>query len=343
MSKHIENKKLIMEYNKSIYGATVDTIDSIISKYYHDDIDWKGPQPFNEMTNKNDVVEKFYKPILKAMPNLSKEVDIHIAGNDPIFPERDWVMSSGNYVGTFENDLCHIPATNNAIWIRYLEFNQVTNGKISHTYTIIDMLDLMRQAGIKFVKALAPETIIPGPFSHDGIVMGESDTKESEKTFKLIYDMCWQGLDSFEDNGLGKMGLDRYMHKDFYWYGPCGIGTTRGFKCFEEQHQNPFLKAVPDRKSPERGVDFNDNAYIADGKYCGFIFWTEFYATHTGNDWLGMPATGKKIIMRDADIYRCEDGLIVENWCQMDVIDVLLQMGVDIFDRLKRKIYVINC
>jgi hypothetical protein len=42
--------------------------------------------------------------------------------------------------------------------------------------------------------------------------------------------------------------------------------------------------------------------------------------------------------MRDFDWYRVEDGLIVENWVPMDVIDILLQMGVDVFEVLRRKV-----
>ena len=29
------------------------------------------------------------------------------------------------------------------------------------------------------------------------------------------------------------------------WYGPSGIGTTRGYKEFEDFHQDPFLEIFP--------------------------------------------------------------------------------------------------
>ena len=62
--------------------------------------------------------------------------------------------------------------------------------------------------------------------------------------------------------------------------------------------------------------------------------WPSVTATHTGDGWLGMPATGKSVRMRVMDFYRVENGLIVENWVPLDVIDLLLQMGYDMFDRL---------
>ena len=61
-------------------------------------------------------------------------------------------------------------------------------------------------------------------------------------------------------------------------------------------------------------------------------------ATHTGNGFLGMSPTGKEIHMRVMDFYRCNDETIVENWVPMDVPHILLQMGVDIFGRMRDQI-----
>jgi len=53
---------------------------------------------------------------------------------------------------------------------------------------------------------------------------------------------------------------------------------------------------------------------------------------HTGSDWLGLPATGKKLIFRVADWYCADEaGKLHENWLFMDIPDVCRQMGFDIF------------
>ena len=343
MSKHLENKKMVMEYNNSIYGSTPETIEKVISKYYSEDIDWRGPQPFNEIKGSKHVIDKFWKPFISSFPNLKKEAYVHMAGNDPLFPENDWVLTSGNYIGIFEHDFLNIPATNEAVWVRYMEYNRIVDGKIIQTYTLIDILDLMRQAGIKFITSLSPEIIVPGPATHDGVMMGECNTEESQKTFDLAHSLCWKSLTSFKDKGVGKMGMEKYWDKNFMWYGPCGIGCTIGVKGFENGHQKPFLKAIPDRKYPERVVEEKDTPFFAEGNYATYIWWTGFNATHTGNDWLGVPATGKPIVMRCADIYRREGDYLFENWVLLDIIDILLQMGVDVFDRLKRNVYTIHC
>ncbi|WP_461211685.1 hypothetical protein, partial [Desulfocurvus sp. DL9XJH121] len=72
-------------------------------------------------------------------------------------------------------------------------------GKIKQTYTLIDILDLMRQAGFKFIKALAPEVNIPGPATLDGVIMGEKDKEESKKSYEIMYDMIFGGLLTYEE------------------------------------------------------------------------------------------------------------------------------------------------
>lgn len=337
-TRHIENKEIIKNFNDRIYGASVETIESIVNEYYHEDVKWYGPQPFNELEGKQALVDTFWKPFLAAIPDVQKDVYMHFAGNDPLFMDRDWVISSGNFVGTFENDWLDIPATKGSVWIRFVEFNKMVDGKIAQTFTLIDIFDLMRQAGFKFVKSLAPEINIPGPATHDGVIMGECDEEESKKSFQLVYDMIWKGLESFGEVEVNKLGMERYWHKDFMWYGPCGIGSTRGIKGFQEYHQKPFLKAVPDRTTVE---DEDERAFFAEGKYCAYIGWTGLAATHTGPDWLGVPSTGNRIVMRCADLYRREGDYLAENWVFLDIIDILLQMGVDVFDRLRNKKYLL--
>ena len=337
-SLHMENKKLVMDFQNGVFGCNEDTIKDHVRSYYHADIDWKGPQPFNEMTGADQVVETFWQPVMKSFPDMKKEVYMHFSGNDPLFPERDWVITSGNYVGTFTHDYLHIPATQGVVWVRFIEFNQVSEGKIVKHFSMIDIMDLMRQAGIRFVPSLAPEVVVPGPATHDGIIMGECDEEASKKSFQIVYDMIWKGLESFGDKEVGNLGMERYWDKNFMWYGPCGIGSTRGIKGFEEYHQKPFLKAVPDRTTIDNE---EERAFFAEGDYCAYIGWAGLTATHTGPDWLGMPATGKHIVMRCTDLYRREGDKLVENWVMLDIIDILLQMGVDVFDRLKRGVYTI--
>ncbi|MET7572055.1 ester cyclase [Streptomyces sp. NPDC005492] len=61
--------------------------------------------------------------------------------------------------------------------------------------------------------------------------------------------------------------------------------------------------------------------------------WT-WSGTHTG-DFLGIAATGKKVVMTGTTIFRCdEDGKIVEGWWQYDRLGLMAQLGV--LDGLER-------
>jgi hypothetical protein len=51
------------------------------------------------------------------------------------------------------------------------------------------------------------------------------------------------------------MRMDDYRHDDFTWYGPAGIGSTRGVDGFRAYHQGPFLEAFLDRAVEMRVID----------------------------------------------------------------------------------------
>jgi predicted ester cyclase len=70
--------------------------------------------------------------------------------------------------------------------------------------------------------------------------------------------------------------------------------------------------------------------------YVASTGWPSLRCTHTG-EYLGVPATGNKIGMRVMDWWRREGDLLVENWVFIDMVDVFLQMGVDIFAQAQRQ------
>jgi predicted ester cyclase len=119
------------------------------------------------------------------------------------------------------------------------------------------------------------------------------------------------------------------------WYGPAGIGTARGIAAFRRQHQIPFLKALPDRRVilSGEGVMFGEGAYVAT---TGF---PNMQMTVTGDGWLGIAPGNQAITMRSLDFWRCENGLIRENWVLVDLLHVYRQIGVDVFARMREMTY----
>ena len=74
---------------------------------------------------------------------------------------------------------------------------------------------------------------------------------------------------------------------------------------------------------------------FADGDYVGFTAWPGIRMTVSGNGWLGIAPAGQQITMRSLDFWRCEKGLIRENWVLIDLLDVYHQLGVDVLGRMR--------
>src|SRR6478609_12120416 len=97
----------------------------------------------------------------------------------------------------------------------------------------------------------------------------------------------------------------------------------------------------------------NHNAFVADGREANRQFWHAFFTalpdvtvtkedsviagdrvvgryvyrgTHTG-DFMGIPASGKPVEMRTIDIWRIEDGMFVEHWDELNLMEMFQQMG----------------
>ena len=97
----------------------------------------------------------------------------------------------------------------------------------------------------------------------------------------------------------------------------------------------------------------NHNPSVADGREANRQFWTEFFAalpdlsatmedlvisgdrvvgrfvyrgTQTG-ELMGIPASGKAVEMRSIDIWRIQDGMFVEHWDELNLMQVFQQVG----------------
>jgi hypothetical protein len=50
--------------------------------------------------------------------------------------------------------------------------------------------------------------------------------------------------------------------------------------------------------------------------------------THTGEPFLGAPASGRHVEVTGTSIYRISNGKILEHWANMDFLGVLQQLGL---------------
>jgi steroid delta-isomerase-like uncharacterized protein len=97
----------------------------------------------------------------------------------------------------------------------------------------------------------------------------------------------------------------------------------------------------------------NHNAFVDDGREANRRFWAAFFTglpdlsatmedfvtsgdrvvgrfvyrgTHTG-ELMGIPASGNQVEMRSIDIWRVEDGMFVEHWDELNLMEMFQQMG----------------
>ncbi len=329
-SIHLTNKQILWRFWQQLNDADINQSKILFDEQYAADTEWNGPHPFNQFLSVDQLYAGYWAPLKLAVPDIRRNVDLLCAGRSN---NKDWVTSIGYMTGTFVTDWLGIPVRGKSATIRYGEFCTLQEGRITESYILLDLLDVLNQIGYR---ALPPnysgeEGIVAGPSSKDGTLLVETDVDKSQRSVDLVEAMLG-GLAKYDQISLNSMEQHKYWHpKKMMWYGPSGIGTMRGLQGFEDYHQRPFLEAFPNRKGG------NHKARFGDGNYVATTGWPSIFATHEGS-YLGVPATGKQITMRVMDWWRREEDKLVENWVLIDLIDLFLQLGINLLDGLPRTI-----
>lgn len=323
----LQNKQHITERLRTLALQRGDALLAHANKLYSDDLIVHAFCPVDDCRGVQETVDKFWQPLVTAIPDIERRDELIVAGE---YDGQAMIACLGHWQGRMLSPLFDIPATGGVVFLRYGEVHVLEEDRIRKSYILADVLDLMRQAGCTpIAPSLGSEVRWPGPAVFSGINCDQIDSEKGAKTLRRVRDMH-EALGQFDGVSLDSMPHAKYWHEDFMWYGPSGIGTTRGLDGFRAHHQIPFLRAFPDR------VGGNHYVRIGDGPFAVTGGWPSVHATHSGDGWLGLPATGKRVGMRVMDFYRCDsDGMIVENWIPIDIIDVLRQIGVDVFGRLR--------
>lgn len=304
------------------------------STAFADDVVSSASHPFNQSVG-IEPVKAFWRALRHAMPDLERRDMIFVGGQsaaDTRAPAeltgRPLIAAMGHYQGTFANDFCGIPATRGLAHLRFCEVHHVSGDRIAQSYVLVDLLDLMRQAGVwPIAPSLGAEGMWPGPASGDGVRPHTHDPVRGAAALETVLAMH-RALGAFDGRSVLSMGHGPYWAENFLWYGPAGVGATRGMDGFRAHHQVPFLTGFPDRRGASHYVRIADGDYVVTGG------WPSVTATHTG-EWLGLPGTGRRIAMRVMDFYRVDGETIAENWVPIDVLDILMQMGLDVLARLR--------
>lgn len=143
----------------------------------------------------------------------------------------------------------------------------------------------------------------------------DNDRTKTEATRAVVEGM----VDGLNDHRIDDIG--EFFADGFTWYGNAGCGTKRGLAEFQENWQRPFQAAFSEKVAV-------DDARIAEGEWMAAF--GRQWATHSG-EFMGIPATGKRVEIRYMDFWKVRDGKIVDNYVMVDFPHVMRQLGVDPF------------
>lgn len=326
---HAVHRQLAHHYREAFYDLDPRGMANALRRFFDAKATIQLAHPFNDVGGPEAYHTGVLRPLLAAIPDLERRDTIVMAGSSG---SADWVGCCGFYTGVFRAPWLDIPPTGHQVSMRFHEFYRMENDKAVEMQALWDIPELMMQAGVwPMSPSLGREWHVPGPATQNGFLHDAYDEAMSRNSVKLVNDML-TSLGNFADWGVEGMALERYWHPKLNWYGPSGIGTGRGVAGFRKWHQIPFLKAMPDRQA-----DVDNGHLFGDGDFVGFTAWPGMSATLSGDGWLGIAPADQQITMRSLDFWRCERGLIRENWVLVDLLDIYAQIGIDVFARMRER------
>ena len=325
---HALNKAALAPLRAALYDYQADALQAALKQLFRPDAVVHLATPLEDLDGPEGLYQQAYAPLRQALPDLERRDTIVMAGPSP--QGHNWVGCCGYYTGTFVRPWLDIPPTGHQVAMRFHEFYRLVDGQVVEMQALWDIPELMLQAGAwPMAPSLGREWQVPGPATQNGLALGPRDGLRSASSQQLVLDML-AGLSRYATGGVAAMQLERYWHPKMNWYGPAGIGTARGLTAFRNWHQIPFLNGMPNRRGTGGKGEF-----FADGDYVAVSGWPNMQATISGDGWMGIAPADQQITMRSLDFWRCENGLIRENWVLVDLLHVYRQVGVDVLARLR--------
>ena len=264
-----------------------------------------------------------------------------------------------------------ITATLAPVTIRIFDFYLIDEEqeKIKYNWMILDLVDLMHQAGDARVVPKPPlrEGWIQGPRAMDGAPAPISELTDPAlgPRAKAIVDALFEA--QFV-TGVSEADVCGQVTDDYIWYGPGGFGVAYGCTSYyanflvgrvptapcttipapsakadapplpSQPPPHPPPKAPFYTAFPERTVDVD--VLTCEGSYCA-IHGT-IVADQTG-EWLGEAPTNQTVQLRFGFHYRVDwaaaegGGLVADSWALFDLPSAFNDMGVDLFDRFRQQ------
>ena len=316
-------------HHRSVYLKYADALrhpgnfSNPVKTFFAADADINVVHPFNQLEGSDAYFAKVLHPMQQSFEGLYRRDDIFMSGQ---FEGKDWISSTGYYVGRFVKDWIGLEATNTLSYLRFGEFHRVENGKAVESYIYLDIPELMIACN-QWPLAIGPGLsrgytgLIQGPASRDGVIRTDRDPAEGQRSYQIVTEML-AGLATKDE------AWRPYWHKNMMWYGPGAFGSFIGVEEFAS-FQVPFESQFDgwSGESKNNGLTRHFTRF-GEGDYTCSGGWPSLTGVNV-KPFLGQPATQERVFMRVCDWWRREEELLVENWVFVDVPHVLLQLGYD--------------
>ena len=336
--ENFKNKLTVRRYLKEIFKNGISNIEENLENSFSNDIKVNCFYPLNEFSGIGEFKRKFWEPLFNSFPDIERREQIVIGG---AFRDKVQVGSISSLSGTFKKSWLGISPNNKMINLKCCEIHELKNDKIIESHILIDLLDLMLQTGqYPLNKSRGSEGNWLHPINKDGVNFFEKNLEISKASLEQSLVMqrslnIKPELEAKTDDDLREKLKNHpqsdYWHDKMIWYGPSGIGTARSLEGFIENHQMPFRKTFKERNYWKLG----HYCELGDGKFSLTAGWNSIQAVYGSDDWLGYKPNNQNVTMRVMDFYHHDEGKIRENWVPIDIIHILKQIDIDVFDLIK--------
>lgn len=321
-------KTTVLDFYRALDAATAgEATSDALREVLTDDHSYEGVHPFNEISGPDALAAEVWTPLKSACGRCQRRLDIFFAGpsgNDPAAEVR--VVAMGHLLGFFTAPWLGIPPTGKAVFLPFVAFHAVSDGKITRTVEFFDILAVMEQAGVNPCSQTAAFLMNPGPRTHDGVVLEPQDAERTARTFDLTSAMLTElarTMTSPADH------MARWWHPDMTWFGPTGIGACFGFDGYRAGHTGPFEAQL-------EFVDYIPESFsAAEGDFAAFL-WRPCLKMRNRGGYMGMPESPAAAEMRVVDLYRRDGEKLAENWIFIDMLHFLREQGVDVLSDIRK-------
>ena len=328
MTRHDRNRMRISELRAALRSGQIEAVREALKEHFAPQATLKLGYPFGELTGPQALWDQVYAQLYVAFPDLERSDFIAMAGpcwND--LARGDWVGIGGHFIGTFSKPWLGIPPTGGPVQMRYHEYLRIVDDHIIEMEALWDIPAVMAQAGIwPLSSQRGADWMSPGPANGCGVIAKPFDIGRAQASVQTVWDM----LHDLQHGTCTtpERGLPGYWHENALWYGPRGLGTARGHKGIAERIFSQFRAGLSENtRHLDQGVFFGDGDLVA------FTGWPSGTALHSGPGFMGLNPTNRRFDRRSLDFWRVEHGLIRECWVMLDVLDILRQLGADLFEQ----------